>query len=65
MIKTPKLVGALLYFEVYSILSKSGPKFNTFVSSFQSTRLTLGASFTMHSLDVSAASLIQEQDKLS
>ena len=44
---------------VLSILSKLGLDYSVFVYAFHSTRLALGASFTMPTLDVFDASLLK------
>jgi hypothetical protein len=49
---------------VLTILSKLGPDYSVFVSTFHTQRLTVGASWTMPSLDTFIEALIQEQDKL-
>jgi hypothetical protein len=47
-----------------TILSKLGPKYSVFVSTFHTQRFTAGASWTMPSLETFIEALTQEQDKL-
>jgi hypothetical protein len=49
---------------VLTILSKLGPNYSVFVSTFHTQRLTVGALWTMPSLETFIEALIQEQDKL-
>ena len=50
---------------ILSILSKLGLDYNIFVSTFHSTKLDLGNSYKIHTLDVFVASTLQDKDKLS
>ena len=50
---------------VLSIISKFGPTYSVFVYALHYTRLALGASFNMPSLNVFVSSLLQEIDNLS
>jgi len=50
--------------QVLSIMSKLGPEYSVFVSTFHSVRLATGKSYTMPSLKEFMESLIFEQDKL-
>ena len=47
-----------------SILSKLGPKYDMFVSTFHTMRFTSGATWNMHTWDQFIESLVHEQDKL-
>ena len=47
-----------------SILSKIGPEYSVFVSTFHSVRLTSEKNWTMPTLDAFTESLSQEQDKI-
>ena len=47
-----------------SILSKWGPEYSIFVSSFHTSRLTMGTNWKIPLMDAFIESLIQEQDKL-
>jgi hypothetical protein len=49
---------------ILSILSKLGPEYVVFVSTFHTVRITLGATWKMPTLDVFIESLMHEQDKL-
>jgi hypothetical protein len=49
---------------VLTILSKLGPEYSVFVSTFHSVRLASGATWTMPSLEAFIESLTQEQNKL-
>lgn len=49
---------------ILSILSKLGPNYSVFVSTFYATKCTLGTTFKMLSLDEFAVELTREQDKL-
>jgi hypothetical protein len=49
---------------VLTILSKLGPKYSIFVSTFHSVRFTYGSTWTMPSLEAFIESLTQEQNKL-
>jgi hypothetical protein len=49
---------------VLTILSKLGPKYSVFVSTFHSIRFASGSTWTMPSLEVFIESLAQEQNKL-
>ena len=49
---------------VLTILSKLGPEYLVFVSTFHSVRLASGATWKIPSLDVFIESLTQEQNKL-
>ena len=49
---------------VLSVLSKLGPDYLVFVSTFYSTKSALGATWKMPSLDSFVADLTWEQDKL-
>jgi hypothetical protein len=46
------------------ILSKLGPEYTIFVSTFHTMRFTLGATWKMPSLDLFIESLMHEQEKL-
>ena len=50
---------------ILSILSKLVLDYNIFVSTFHSTKLALGTSYKMHTLDVFVASILQEKDNFS
>ena len=50
--------------QVLSTMSKLGPEYSIFVSTFHTVRLTTGKSYTMPSLKEFMESLIFEQDKL-
>ena len=50
---------------ILSILFKFGLDYNIFVSTFHSTKLALGTSYKMHTLDVFVASILQEKDNFS
>jgi hypothetical protein len=49
---------------VLTILSKLGPEYSVFVSTFHSVRLAFGATWTMPSLEAFIESLTREQNKL-
>jgi hypothetical protein len=49
---------------VLTILSKFGPEYSVFVSTFHSVRLAFGATWTMPSLEAFIESLTREQNKL-
>jgi hypothetical protein len=49
---------------ILSILSKLGPQYSMFVSSFYTTKLAMGTTWKMPSLDAFVVTLTQEQDKL-
>ena len=49
---------------ILSILSKLGPNYSVFVSTFFATKSAIGSTWKMPSLDEFAASLTDEQDKL-
>jgi hypothetical protein len=49
---------------ILAILSKLGPEYAVFVSTFHIVRITSGATWTMPTLDVFIESLMHEQDKL-
>ena len=50
--------------QILSIMSKLGPEYSVFVSTFHSVKLATGKSYTMPSLQEFMESLIFEQDKL-
>ena len=49
---------------ILSILSKLGPEYSVFVSSFHTSRLTMGTNWKMPLMDAFIESLIQEKDKI-
>lgn len=49
---------------ILSILSKLGPKYSAFVSTFYATKVSLGKDWNMPSFDCFSSQLIREQDKL-
>jgi hypothetical protein len=49
---------------ILAILSKLGPKYAVFVSTFHIVRITLGEAWKIPSLDIFIESLMHEQDKL-
>ena len=49
---------------ILSILSKLGPNYSVFVSTFYATKSALGSNYKMPSLDEFSVELAQEQDKL-
>ena len=49
---------------VLTVLSKLGLDYSVFVSTFHTQRFTIGASWTMPSLETFIESVIQEQDKI-
>jgi hypothetical protein len=49
---------------VLTILSKLGPKFSVFLSTFHSVKFSSGATWKIHSLEEFIESLTQEKTKL-